>query len=142
MADNHLGLSDSVLTTIEIPPQSSASGAKNGTGVDMQGWNGVRFVIPHGAFGVNATLDGLVQIDDNSGFNSPTNVANSSLTQITTANGVAVIEVWRPAERYVRLQLTPGTNAVLFGATADRYNRAGVLPPTQAAVQHIKVASN
>lgn len=139
---SHLGLSDRVLTNNHIPMQSASSGAKNGTALDMQGWDGVRFVIPHGTFGVNSTLDGLVQMDDNSGFNSPTNIANSNLTQITTANGVAQIEIWRPTERYVRLQLTPGVNAVIFGATADQYRRGGAVPATQNAVQTVKVQSN
>lgn len=136
----HLGLSDEVLTTMHITLRS-ASSVVNGTAVDMQGWDAVRFVIPHGTFGVNSTLDGLVQTDDNSGFNSATNVANSNLTQIVNANGVAIIEVYRPTERYVRLQLTPAVNAIIHGATADQYRRNGILPPTQSAVQYVKVAS-
>lgn len=138
----HMGLSDEVLTTMHITLRSLTASAVNGTAIDMAGWDAVRFVIPHGIFGTNGTLDGLVQTDDNSGFNSPTNVTNSNLTQITNPNGVAQIEIYRPTERYVRLQLTGQTNGVTGGATADQYRRNGILPPTQSAVQTIKVAQN
>lgn len=142
MAGNeHLGLSDRVLTSVALTLRS-ASTVQNGAAIDMQGWEGARFVIPHGTFGVNSTLDGLVQTAPDSGFNTVTNVTNSNLTQITNANGVAVIDVWRPTSRYIRLQLTPAVNAVLIGATVDQYRRAGILPPTQNAVQYVKVAQN
>lgn len=142
MPGHHLGLSDSVLTTMHITLRSLVATAVNGTAIDMSGWDAVRFVIPHGIFGTNGTLDGLVQTDDNSGFNSPTNVANSNLTQITNANGVAIIEIFRPSERYIRLQLTGQTNGVTGGATADRYRGGGILPPTQSAVQTVRVQAN
>lgn len=138
----HLGLSDSALYTNHIPLQSLVATAVNGTAVDMQGWEGVAFVIPHGIFGTNGTLNGLVQTAPDSGFNTVTNVANSSLTQITNANGVAIVEVWRPSARYVRLQLTGQTNGVTSGAVAVQYRRNGILPPTQAAAQIVKVAQN
>lgn len=138
----HLGLTDDVLMTSHISLRAATGTAVNGTAVDMQGWDAVAFVVPHGIFGTNGTLDGLIQTDDNSGFNSPTNVTNSNLTQITNANGVAVLEVYRPTERYVRLQLTGQTNGVTTGAVAIQYRRTGIKPPTQSAVQVIKVAQN
>lgn len=138
----HLGLSDTVLTINHIPIQSLTATAVNGTGIDMSGWDGIRFEIPHGIFGTSGTLDALVQTDDNSGFNSAANVTNASLTQITNANGLAMIEVYRPTERYVRLQLKGQTNGVTAGATATRFRATGILPPTQTAVQVIKVAQN
>lgn len=138
----HIGLTDDVLMTSHISLRAVTGTAVNGTALDMSGWDAVSFMVPHGIFGANATLDGLVQTDDNSGFNSPTNLANSNLTQITNANGIAVIEVYRPTERYVRLQLTGQTNGVTTGAVAIQFRRTGILPPTQSAVQVIKVAQN
>ena len=144
MPGSHVGLSDSVLFTNHISLRSLTGTAVNGTAVDMQGWDGVAFMIPAGIFGTNGTLDGLVQTDDNSGFNSPTNVTNSNLTQIpaANANAIAVVELWRPSERYVRLQLTGQTNGVTGGAVAMQFRRTGLLPPTQAAQQVVKVAQN
>jgi hypothetical protein len=137
----HESLSDSVLTTLHLSGRS-ASAVANGTAVDMQGWDGARFVISLGTFGVNSTFDGLAQTAPDSGFNTVTNVTNSNLTQITNANGIAVVDVYRPTARYIRFQATPAVNAIVYSVVVDQYRRNGVLPPTQAAVQTIRVAQN
>jgi hypothetical protein len=147
----HNSLADSVLVTQELGPATAASGAKNGTGVDMQGWDGVMFVVNTGAITGAGVLDGRAEMDDNSGFNTPTNVSgvnatgstlNAALTQISNANGVAIIDVYRPSERYVRAVLTPAVNSVLYSCVAVRYRRAGVLPPTQSATEVVRVRAN
>jgi len=120
----------------------SASAVANGTAVDMKGWDGARFVIALGTFGVNSTFDGLCQTAPDSGFNTVTNVTNSNLTQIVAANGIAVVDVFRPTARYIRFQATPAVNAIVYSVTVDQYRRNGILPPTQAAVQTIRVAQN
>ncbi len=151
MTGTHMGLSDSVLITQELGARTASSGAQNGTGVDMQGWEGVLFVIDVGAITGSGTLDAIAQSDDNSGFNSPTNVSGvnaagvnttASITQVTNANVQVLLEVYRPTERYVRLVATPAANAVLHQATAIRYRRTGVLPPTQSATQRVQVRQN
>jgi hypothetical protein len=138
---SHGSLSDSVLTTLHLSGRS-ASAVANGTAVDMKGWDGARFVISLGTFGVNSTFDGLAQTAPDSGFNTITNVANSSLTQITNANGIAIVDVFRPTARYIRFQATPAVNAIVYTVNVDQYRRNGILPPTQAAVQTIRVAQN
>lgn len=147
----HMGLSDKVLVTTEIQPQSAGAGAVNGAGVDMQGWEGVMFLINVGAITGSGTFDARAVSDDNSGFNSVTNItgqdasganANAAIAQATAANGVHILEVYRPTERYVRLIGTVAVNTVAFGASAIRYRRAGILPPTQSAVQRVLVRQN
>lgn len=137
----HDSLSDSVLTTLHLSGRS-ASAVANGTAVDMSGWDGARFVISLGTFGVNSTFDGLCQTAPDSGFNTVTNVANSNLTQIVNANGVAIVDIYRPTARYIRFQATPAVNAIVYSVVVDQYRRNGILPPTQAAVQTIRVAQN
>ncbi len=139
----HDSLSDSVLTTLEISGRS-ASAVANGTAIDMKGWDGARFVISLGTFGVNSTFDGLVQTAPDSGFNTVTNVANSNLTQIVNANAncIAVVDVFRPTARYIRFQATPAVNAIVYTVVVDQYRRNGILPPTQAAQQVVRVAQN
>jgi hypothetical protein len=140
----HSSLADSVLIhPAHIKIQAHVAGAVNGTAVDMQGWDGCLFVIPYGVFGASGTLTGLVQKDDNSGFNSPTNVTNSAITQVNAANanaGVAV-DIYQPGERYVRMQLTGQTNGVTAGVIAIQYRRTGVLPPTQTLVELVRVVA-
>lgn len=110
----------------------------------MQGWDSVQFIVSLGTFGVNSTFDGLVQTAPDSGFNTVTNVASSNLTQIPAANAncVAIVEVYRPTQRYVRFQATPATNAVVWTVIANQFRRQGILPPTQSAQQVVRVAQN
>lgn len=138
----HMGLSDSTLVTSHIPLQSMSASVVNGTAIDMANWDGVMFLVPAGIFGTNGTLDGLVQMAPDSGFNTVTNVANSNLTQIPSANAnsVAIVEVYRPSQRYVRYQAKGQTNGVTSGVVAVQYRHEGILPPTQSAQQIVKVA--
>ena len=145
MAQPHGALVDHTLPSNHIPVQALVATAVNGAALDMSGWDGVCFVINAGVFGTNGTLSGLVQRDDNSGFNSPTNITNAVLASIpaANANAVAVVDVFRPAERYVRMQLTGQTNGVTAGCVAIRYRRnAGVLPATQSAQQVVKIVES
>jgi hypothetical protein len=116
---------------MHITLRSLTGTAVNGTAIDMSGWDAVRFTIPHGIFGTNGTLDGLVQTSIDSGFSAPINVTNSNLTQITNANGVAIVDLYRPTNRYVRLQLTSQTNGVTAGATADQYQLVAFCASTE-----------
>jgi len=140
----HSSLLDSVLVSpAHIKLQALVATAVNGTAIDMQGWDGCVFVIPYGVFGASGTLTGLVQKDDNSGFNSPTNIANSSIATVNAANanaGVAV-DVYQPSERYLRMQLTGQTNGVTAGVVAIQYRRTGILPPTQTLVEVVRVVA-
>lgn len=138
----HLSLSDQTLATQELGPASASSGAKNGAGVDMQGWEGVAFYINIGAITGAGVIDARVEEDDNSGFNTPANITDAALTQVANANTIQIIDVYRPTSRYVRLVATPAANTVLYTAMAIRYRRAGLLPATQAAEQTVKVAAN
>ena len=139
----HDSLADRTLMSMAVNP-ASLSGATNGSAIDMQGWDGCCFVISIGAITGAGSLDAKVQSDDNSGFNSATDITNAALTQVVAAtnNNVAVIDVYRPTERYLRLVLTQAVNTVLAGATAIRYRRSGILPPTQSAVQVVRLAQN
>lgn len=144
MPENHQSPAHEMLITQHIAPQSITTGAINGTVVDMAGWMGCAFVIDIGAITGVGTLDARVVRDDNSGINSATNVANAALVQVAAAgnNNVAVIDVRNPSERYLRLTLTQATNTVIAGATAIRYGRDGILPPTQSATQVITVSES
>lgn len=137
----HDSLFDSTDPATNVPAQSMTGGtAVNGSAVDMQGWDGAAFIINIGAITGAGTLDARITRDDNSGFNSPTNVTGAALTQVTNANpnSVAVIDVFQPSERYLRAVLTQGANTVIAGATVVRYRRNGILPPTTSAAQIVR----
>ncbi len=144
---NHLGLSDSVLTGVAITPRS-LTGAANSNVIDMQGWSGIRVVGLVGVLGTNATFDLAVYQDDNSGFTSGTLItdagtnANAAITQITASNSNAIIDVFRPSERYIRIVATGQTNGSLGSVSYDLYRRQGTLPPTQVANQYVKIRAS
>lgn len=143
MSSSHLSLSDEVLISQVIDPQDDGSGI-SATAVDMAGWSGVLFVINLGAFTADAVFDAYVQGSANANMSGPTNVTNAALTQVanTKPNNVAIIDVYRPTKRYIQLVTAPATNSVVYGATAIRYRRAGILPPTQAAIETVKIVEN
>ena len=140
MPGHHMGLSDRTLLSQVIAPQAVTTGAVNGTVVDMLGWDGIRFEVNVGAITGAGTIDGFVARSAAANMSNATNITGAALTQVTTGSGVAVIEVWRPQQRYLRLTLTQAANTVAFGATATRYRRGGNLPPTQAATQVVRIA--
>lgn len=140
---NHAGLSDKVLTKNVRSPLNASGTVTNSAVIDMQGWDGARFVINIGVLGTNGTVDAKVLRDDNSGLNSLTAITNAQLTQVVNANTVQIIDVFRPSERYLALQTAGHTNGAVISATVDLYRGNGrVLPPTQSAEQYVRVAES
>lgn len=142
----HQGLSDSVLSTQELAPQN-ASTVQSGTGVNMAalgGSDGVQFQINLGAFIGSAVCDARVVESANANFSGQVNIAGAALTQVaaTNASNLFIIDVYKPTNLYVRCLVTPAVNNVLLSVTANRYKRNGVLPPTQSALQVVKVVAN
>jgi hypothetical protein len=138
-------LNDITDTKTAVNPQSITSGAAvNGATIDTLGWDGVEFVINMGAFTGSGALDAYVQSGANSNASDMANIANAALAQVAAANNnnVAVIDVYRPTNRYVRLVLLQSVNTVVAGGTAILYRRNGLLPPTKSAQQTVKIAQN
>jgi hypothetical protein len=143
----HNAPTDIMSLSQEIPSiPSAASTATNGAGVDMQGWDGVLFVLNLGA--TDGTVDMKAQGDDNSSFSSATDITGAAITQISATgdNRLSAISVWRPTERFVRAVVTTGAGAVAdeLGVLAIRFRRTGRTPITQHATlaEVIKVAQN
>lgn len=133
---NHQSPAESMSFSLDVPPQSiAASSAVNGNGVDMQGYEGVLFVLAVGA--LDGTQDMKVQGDDNSGFSSPTDITGAAITQVSATgdNKLYLLDVYRPTERFVRSVVTNGAGAVadFQGVIAMRYRVAGIIPITQHA---------
>jgi hypothetical protein len=144
MPGEHIGSTVDELIAQEIPPQSITTGAVNGTGVDMQGWEDVRFHINMGAITGAGTLAAVVQEDTVSNFASAVNVANAALVNITntTPNNVMILGVARPTKRFVRCVITQATNTVIASVTSIRSRRTGLLPPTSLASQTVILKEN
>src|SRR5689334_8395311 len=117
----HAGLSDKVLTKNVRSPINASGTVTNSSTIDMQGWDGARFVINIGVVGTNGTVDAKVLRDDNSGGNSYTAINGAALTQVVNANTIQIIDVFRPSERYLSLQTAGHTNGAVISATVDLY---------------------
>jgi hypothetical protein len=136
--------------SIDIKPQSiGASASVNGAGVDMQGWDGVLFLLALGV--IDGTQDMKIQAAEDTAFSGgdlEDPITGAAITQLTGTddNKGAIVDVWRPTQRYVRSVVSNGA-----GAAADFqcviavcYRATGRLPITQHAdiLELIKVAQN
>jgi hypothetical protein len=139
----HQAHADNVLVAQDIAPTTGSTNV-NGTVIDMQGWNGCQFSFNLGAMSSGATFDARIVSSANANMSGATNITNAALVQVaaTGNTNLYVIDVWRPSDRYLRSAAVPATANVTFGSLAVRYNRSGLLPPTQSAAQIIKVACN
>lgn len=130
----HQSLSEDTLDSLEVAPQAiAASTTVNGTGVDMQGWDGVQFYISKGAG--DKTLDAKAQGDTASGFGTAADITSATITQIATGttNTMSILDVWRPTKRYIRCVVVTGSGGSTSDqvtVTAKRYRRTGLVPVT------------
>jgi len=94
-------------------------------GLDMSKFRRCLFIIIAPSLGAAGTLDGRLQSAAASNFATPHNISSTNLTQILTAstpgnNAIATIEIRddqvTAGDRYVRLQLTGGGNAITVAA--------------------------
>ena len=126
----------------DVVPASSDTG-RNGTGVDMMGWDGCDFILCVGDIASSGTLDMKIQKDTVSNFASPTDITSAAITQLgdTDDNAVCVISICEPSERYLRSVVTAATAASVSGVLAIRWRRHGGagLPPTQAAAEVVTI---
>jgi hypothetical protein len=116
------------LSVIDVLNSQSVNNASvsSSVGVDMQKFRRVLFLIQAASLGAAGTLDGRLQSSASSTFASGVhNITNSNLTQILANNALATIEVsadlvnfYNQGDRYVRLNLTGGGNAITVAAVA------------------------
>src|SRR5205085_1873818 len=98
------------------------AGTVNGAAVDFSKIQRLMAVVQVGAVGGGpGTVDAKLQSNSKSDFSgTTTNLSGASITQISSANKIATIECRAdqlPAgDRYVRLVVTVGVNAVLIAA--------------------------
>src|SRR5438270_6267888 len=108
-----------------INSQSVNNASVSSLGIHTSKFKRALFIIQAASLGAAGTLDGRLQSAPASNFATVHNIAGSNLTQITTSttpgnNALASIEVRvdeiQAGDRYVRLNLTGGGNAITVGA--------------------------
>lgn len=152
MAFTHSTLSDQTDTKLEFGSQllTGAAGAQNGIVIDTQGWEGVLFSLAIGVITGAGALDAWIQSGSAANGSDAANVASGAITQVLAANqnSVVQISIYRPTNRFVRLQFNQTVNNVQVGAVATLFRRSGVNPtanvggPAQSPVQILKIVQN
>jgi hypothetical protein len=101
--------------------------------LDMQGFEGVTFIISFGALTATQVTSAKVQqntIDSGTGM---ADLAGTSIGPLADgdSNKEMIIDIWQPQERWLQVIIDRGTaNAVIDGITAIQYN-AHKSPTTQ-----------
>ncbi len=92
--------------------------------LDMSGYDGVVFVAAFGTLTTNAVTDIRAQQGQASNLSDAADLAGTKVSLADTdGNKVAVLDVYRPQERYVRCRVTRATaNAVIDGIIAIQYS--------------------
>jgi hypothetical protein len=115
------------LSVADVLNQQSVNNASVASaGIDMSKFHRAMYVIQLGSLGSAGTLDGRLQSCFEANFAASVhNIGSTNLTQITTTttpgnNAVATMEIrddqLQAGDRYLRLQLTGGGNAITVGA--------------------------
>lgn len=109
-------LSNHVKITKVQDHTAAGTTAVNSTGVDMAGYEGVLFVTSFGTAASGNTLEAAQSADDST-YND---LAGTSVTSGTSDEDVW-IDVYRPIDRYVRVEAARGTSSTLESIWAIQY---------------------
>lgn len=131
-----MNFSKNVLISQAITVTNGAAGTTdiNGATLDMQGFDGVLMEITFGAITANAVTSIKAQQGAASNLSDAADLAGSAQTIADDADEKTFyIDLYRPAERYVRLVVDRGTqNAVVASATYIQYG-ANKVPVTHGS---------
>ena len=130
-----MNLSKAVKFTKIVNNLTASQTETSSTILDMQGYDGVMFVLSFGSTVTTANVTTLIA--RNSTANSAagmTNISGGTATATALAassnNGCLSLDVFRPVKRYVDVDITrTAANAVIDGVTAIQY-AASVKPQT------------
>lgn len=106
----------------------------NSSEVDMQNFEGVKFYVLFGAITAGAVTSIKAQQDTVTGMAGAADLEGTALTVADDDdNQIAILDVYRPRERFVRCVVDRGTqNAVVDGIIAVQYGPR-VMPATNDA---------
>lgn len=126
------------LVAVEITKVDADNETINGAGVDMKGSEGVAFIVVAGK-GEVATWSIKAQQDTDSAFGTAADLAGTAKTfaSAVATDGVCVLDIYQPLERYVRPVLTaPNVNTARpISIISIRYG-ARVMPQTNTGEFH------
>lgn len=123
-----MNLGSNTKITQAITPTAGAAGTTdiNGATLDMQGFEGVLMMVTFGAITASAVTSIKAQQGAQSDLSDAADLAGTGQTVADSDDeDIFVIDLYRPAERYVRVVVDRGTqNAVVSSATYIQYGAA------------------
>jgi hypothetical protein len=142
MTTRHQSLAETCRITDAIEARRVNNATQNGNELDMAGWDGVIYVLTVG--NTDTTVAFKVQGTNTSGtgYADVPGAAATTLTG-TDDNKHVAIDLWRPANRYLRPVVTvgSGTTGADFAVVAIQYRGTGRQPVSpQPLDQLVKVA--
>ena len=142
-----MNLSKNIKITQAITPTAGAAGttAINGATLDMLGWDGVLMVVTMGAITGSAVTSINAAQDSASGMGTAADLLGTGQTIADTDDeDIFVIDLYRPIERYVRVEVARATqNAVVSSAVYYQYAGSNVkLPPSHGSTINIEQHSS
>jgi hypothetical protein len=125
-------LARNVKITRVLNAAAAGQTVQNGAVIDMANYEGVVFIAAFGTLASGAVTGLKAQQGLQSNLSDAADLAGTALAIADTAdNKLLVLDVFRPAKRYVRAVVTRGTaDAVIDGVVAIQYGTR-VLPATQ-----------
>jgi len=111
----------------------------NGDWIDTSGFGGLAFIALFGALTATAVTSIKLQHSNDAGAtDAAADIAGTANSiPVANANGMLIVEIFKPQKRYVRLVITRATaNAVIDGVIAELY-----LPQNAPVTQDASVAS-
>lgn len=118
-----MNLAHNVSISRSLNAVAAGTSVQNGTAVDMQGWDGVVFILAVGTLTATAVTALKGQQGNASDGSDGADLLGTSVPLADTAsNKLAVLDIYRPQKRYVRPVVSRGTaNAVIDSVIAIRY---------------------
>lgn len=117
---------------------AAGTSTQNGTGVDVQGYEGVAFVAAFGALTATQTTSlKAQQSSDDGSTDTYDDLAGSSSGNLADSDGNKLLatEIFKPLKRYVRPVVVRGTaNAVIDGVFALLYRAEKTPVPTHSTM--------
>jgi len=95
--------------------------------LDMEGYEGVLFVVGFGTLIAAGTLDVYPEGDDENATTNMAELAGTAAYTVTTAAAALtysciLVDVYKPLEQFIQCNVTPAVqNAVILGIVAIRY---------------------
>ena len=132
-------LTDAVLTRRVMDAVAASTASTSSTGVDMLGYTGVRFIASLGTLTAGSSPTMQAQSSSDDGVADAYAAIGSATAAMPDAddNKLLIVQVYRPKERYVRVNIPLATqNRVIDGIVAELYRAE-----QQAVAKHSTVSA-